>query len=187
MARWLALLVACFLIGCGSGYELTPEEQAIADTFDLFDEFADAVSKAGSVTVFEGLPHEMLEKDLFDKEKATKPNIEIDGYSFYSSPMNVSDSDLKELKDLVTSSRTFQPYRGGKACGGFHPDYGLAYQVGNGELTVLLCFGCGDMHSRYNDLVIDCEMSDGGKRRLKDVLWKYHVNRPATNVPNYRN
>lgn len=186
VSRLWALALVASLVACQDGGELAPEDQAIADSFEFFNEFSDIVVKHDSVTVYEGLPHDMFEAELLNQEKSSKPTIEIEGYWFYASPLDMKQDDLSELLDLLESRRNFRTYQGAKACGGFHPDYAAVFAVGHDEMSALLCFGCGEMQAFFRGKTLYCEMSDRGVERLKEQLWKYQVNRPKSTVPNYR-
>ena len=100
------------------------------------------IEKATSLTIFEGLPHQRWEPDTLAKELEEKKTFKIDEYPFYETPVAASEATIKELMALCRSRKTFQPFGGPKACGGFHPDWCLELNNGTSACHILICFGC---------------------------------------------
>ena len=82
-----------------------------------------ALEKAEKVTVYEGLPHQMSEKGLLEKELKDKKTVKHHGFPFYAGAISPKEEVAKELTALCGDEKTFRLYRGEKKCGGFHPDW----------------------------------------------------------------
>jgi hypothetical protein len=203
-AYWLQLdracvkAVTCFLIaafqtGCTDHGKGPPPASAYvydrpgfddqarenAKSFQQFGAFAAALHHGRLDKVYEGLPHDIFERELFESEKRNKETIKTDGYDFYARPITVSPELTTQLRHLLTSKTSFVPFQGYKACGGFHPDWGLVWGEGSDSWTVLLCFGCSEMIVIKNgEQEIYCDIWDLAP--FESLLNPLHTNRPKT-------
>jgi hypothetical protein len=163
------------LVGCSTVSESNPSN-SLADLPLLLEQ----LGKAERLELFEGLPHQNMEPDLFDRERARTQTIDFDGFSFYATPIDIDAETAAELRGLVTEASNYVAYTDDtlKACGGFHPDWLLAATIGNKTLRLHVCFGCEDFRI-YADgrLVIWCEIADAD--RLANVLKPLRSRRPA--------
>jgi hypothetical protein len=136
--------------------------------------FVNAILKAESIVVYEGLPHQLYERDLLEEELTTKDVHVLHGYPFYREPLEVTAKDAQALAAILSKPSTWRPFSGEKKCGGFHPDYAVEFKTGNNRCLALLCFGCsegklftGDGEWRFN-------MSLGPRK----ILEAYQKHRP---------
>ena len=68
--------------------------------------------------------------------------VQIHGFRFYDFPLPLSTAESAELRRLLTNKSTYERLTDGKLCGGFHPDYSIAWRRGEQVFYVLICFGC---------------------------------------------
>ena len=106
--------------------------------------FTEAVRRADKVVLYEGLPHQFFEKRLLEEERRTKAVVELDGYPFYQEPLPLAAQDAEYLSELLSDPAAYQPWKGEKLCGGFHPDYAVEWHVGTSRYRALVCLGCGE-------------------------------------------
>jgi hypothetical protein len=131
-----------------------------------------SIAWAETVTVYEGRPHQNMEYDLFKAERESKPSITLHDFSFYAEALTIDSADVAELRRIIADAASYKKYRGPKKCGGFHPDYAVAWD----EFTVLICFGCGEIKILGPGGESIFDMRNPGE--LKQVLKKYQRNRP---------
>lgn len=140
--------------------------------------FADAVRRADHVALYEGLPHQLFEKSLLEEERRTRAVVEWNDYPLYPEPLALNAGDAERLTALLGDPVAYQPWKGEKLCGGFHPDYAVEWHVGARRYRALVCLGCGEFTlsggwglSRYN-------MHRTTGEALADLLRGYRKNRP---------
>lgn len=174
MLKRLSLWAWILAIGCSSD-RLHP-----SDSLDELPTLLGHFRQAERLELFEGLPHQHMEKDQYERERARTQTIELDGYSFYATPISLDEKTTATLRRLVTSSANYQAYPGdvAKACGGFHPDWLLAATVGSDVYRLHICFGCHDFRIYANDdMLLWCEIADVDQ--LAAVLKPLRNSRPA--------
>lgn len=167
----LALLVA-------AGFALAAGPKEPSTDLANHAPLAAAIQKAGTVTVYEGLPHQANEKAALDAELKAKKTVPRHGFPFYAEPLVVSADERKALTALTADPKSVQKFGGPKKCGGFHPDYLVEWGTGDDAVRLLVCFGCHEvrMYGPKNDLYAD--MSDAGLHGLEKILKPLRKNRP---------
>ena len=136
---------------------------------------------ATDLEVFEGLPHQLLERELLACELESNDTIEIKGFPFYvPSSSDLSAVGGKELIEALSDSSHYsrQQLLEFKKCGGFHPDYAIGWNDDLGKNYVLICLGCHEIEFsneldsyRYD---ISCDLYS----RLSSLLSVHDVRRP---------
>lgn len=139
---------------------------------------AGRVRLAREVTLLEGLPHQLVEHGSFLRELQTRANVEFAGYAFYKRPLPLADADREALREIFTDARTFRAYSGPKKCGGFHPDYAVAWGRGGATERLLVCFGCHEILVANADQQLIADLPGPAYERLRAILSKYHAQRP---------
>jgi hypothetical protein len=143
----------------------------------------DTVRHADRLTLYEGLPHPTYEEEAFREELKTKQTIQLSGFPFYRETLDLKVEDAKTLRGLLGDKRTYQPYRGEKKCGAFHPDYAVEWSSGGQVYRCLICFGCsearfdGPKGQSFHDLRYEGHGRDR-RMRLLDLLKTYRKHRP---------
>ena len=167
--RILLFVGSLSLVSCSA----TPEEQQRTA-------FTAAVKSAGSPLLFEGLPHQGCERDLFNRELASKKVVVLDGFHFYEKPLSLSELDEKSLSALLCDRRCHipRPVNAVKACGGFHPDFCLEWHKGEDTYRVQICFGCSEAQTIGPELKVLWDMDDNYRKQIVDILRLYRLNRP---------
>lgn len=165
VVRWLrsTTVVAglCLFCGCAGG---SPEGRTIR--------------QAGTLTLYEGLPHPMYEADSLESEKKAKPTIELHGFPFYREPLALRAGDEEKLKEVLGDARSFDSYSGEKKCGGFHPDYAVGWSVAGTPYVCLICFGCAEFRLYGPAGEAEYDISRAARGRLTSLLASYQQNRP---------
>ena len=176
MNRRPALLFLFILAGCSGPNETVP--------------YLGSLKRGVKLTVYEGLPHQMFEADLLEKERKTKPIVKFtvtpkatqtetkktENYAFYKTPLKLKDEDLESIRDLLSSANTYSAWAGAKACGGFHPDFAVEWTSDGKTMRALICFGCGEiiLAGGGQDLLYD----NTNSKELEKILKQYQRNRP---------
>ena len=173
MIRTISLLASVLLIGTLSAKQPAPASETASS------KIRQAMAEATSVTVYEGLPHQMFERDLLAAESKRKDTEKIGSFRFYTPGITAVNSE--GLKRILSSSDTIQVFRGEKFCGGFHPDYAVQWSDKDGSrFYAQICFGCHEIiySDGKNDFRYDFE--DEPFKKLKKELEPYAKKRPRT-------
>jgi hypothetical protein len=169
----LMLAICSFLQGCGG---------LMGKDRDAFRPISSAIARASSATLYEGLPHQNSEPDSLKQELDTKQTIQIREFPFYERPLPITDADIKILRQLATVSGNFSSYPKGvaKACGGFHPDYCVAWKDGDATYEMLICFGCREAMFYGPTQKLLVEIRSKTFERFMATLQQYRDQRPDT-------
>jgi hypothetical protein len=99
----------------------------------------EALKKGVPITIHEGIKRFA---SLGSTEEALKRRGEwlIDLFQFFKT--GTVDRDTKALRDLLLKEGALGTWSGGKACGGFHPDFAITWKVAERDVSLMLCFGC---------------------------------------------
>ena len=146
MIRVLIFFFAASIAGCASRpvrpeptTQLPESERTLKD----ISVFIAAIAQAKTVTVYEGLPHQAFERDAYAIEVKRPDLVWFEGFPFYAKPLNVPEAEKKSLTAIVSRPTAHVPFRGYKACGGYHPDYAVVWTDRDGKKSgSLICFGC---------------------------------------------
>ncbi len=137
------------------------------------------ILRAGSISLYEGLPHAMYEPESLAAEKKAKPTIELHGFSFYRQALAPSGGDQAKLKASLGDAGSYSPYSGEKKCGGFHPDYAVEWTVAGEPYACLICFGCGEIKVFGPKGEATYDVPREARERLKILLAPHRRNRPV--------
>ncbi len=172
-------------------------EDTSIDYNKFYPPLAAQIKQAQSVVLYEGLPHQIFEKDSLDRELDTKQTVEIHQYPFYREPLPLTKEDATTLITLFCDGKTIKPdsayvsmgYRtqnpdgsfttAGRACGGFHPDYCIEWHVNGKQFYMQVCFGCCMVKIFGPEGALRCDIDSSDDGPLGKVLRHYHKNRPA--------
>jgi hypothetical protein len=124
---FLASLSACAVLPRASGAADFPELSA--NELVEFTPISQGVSRASTLILYEGLPHPLREAEQFKRELATKKTVRFHDYPFYEGPLHVAANDIGTLRRLSANPDSYWSYGGPKLCGGYHPDYCLAWRT----------------------------------------------------------
>jgi hypothetical protein len=181
-----AITLLIFVSGCSehrSGTTGPPPASAYTESFKNFDELADFISSSGSLEIYEGLPHDVWERNAYESEKSSKDTVQIEGTYFYRKPVEVPEEAKRQLKTLSVAKSSFVPYGGPNACGGFHADWCLVWKNGDDVRSVHICFGCHEMMSFKNGTrQVYCDISD--QSRFQALLNPLRAQRPSESRSN---
>jgi len=151
-----------------------------AESFKLLPEFSRGIQGCDTLVVYEGLPHQMTEKDVFQREMARTKTVEIERHRFYAKPVPISAEAAEKLRKLYVKKGTFAPSEGVKYCGGFHPDWCLQWTRGSQTWTVHLCFGCNEMMTFHGGKTLETYIHSGNvSDQFRAILAPYQKERPA--------
>jgi hypothetical protein len=128
---------------------------------------------AREVTAYEGLPHQIEERELLEQERRENPTLRLRGFDFYEGPLEVGDGAAGELSRWLGERDNFREWNGPYKCGGFHPDYAVEWKGGGGRVLVLICLGCCEIRA-YRGLLgvrpVQLHMSQDACRRVGELL-----------------
>ena len=168
------MLASVLLVGCLSAKQPAPASE------DASSKIRQAIAGATTVTIYEGLPHQMFEHDLLAAESKRKDTEKIGAFRFYTPAIAAVAPEV--LKRILSSSDTIQVFSGEKRCGGFHPDYTVQWTSEDGSrFFAQICFGCHEIiySDGKNEYRYDFENKPFEK--LKKELALYAKKRPKSN------
>ncbi len=149
---------------------------AVRETYSLHAEFADSLGRATELRLFEGLPHPTWEADLHSAEIKGKETVRIQGYRFYAYPIEPSQADKERLVALYSDGVHIVPFKFFKMCGGYHPDWCIAWKDGDEECCASFCFGCGESDTISGDRKMTCDLENS--KAFKSVFDRHRRSRP---------
>jgi hypothetical protein len=129
-------------------------------------------------TLYEGLPHQFVEHELFLRERNRKSVIESHGYLFYKRPLPLRAADAAAVREALLEASNYKPYSGPKSCGGFHPDYQLVWGKGRAAREAQICFGCREIKLFNNTQTLVADLPNTAFLHLRVLLDKYRAQRP---------
>lgn len=141
--------------------------------------YLQAVARAETLTLYEGLPHPREEK-LMAEEIKKSSTVVLSGFHFYAQRRSPREADVRPFRQLSSDYRSFEPYGGPKFCGGYHPDWCLEWQLGDdGEVYQLfICLGCHEAHFVGPRGELRVDIQSPAYERFRDLLKPYDKNRP---------
>jgi hypothetical protein len=116
---------------------------ATAKFLRQFAYLSTSIADADQLDVLEGLPRASTE--TLDRTGANSDTVEIDGWDFYSKPLELTPAVSNRLRMTLLDYASFQPYSGGKFCGGFHPDFCVQWKYRGASYHALVCLGCNEI------------------------------------------
>lgn len=141
--------------------------------------FVAKLQKIDSLRLFEGLPHQMFASQLHQQELRTKKTVSLHAFPFYEEILELREADAAQLTLIFRDRKSFKPFSGPKACGGFHPDYCLEWHGSQEIYQALVCFGCHEVMLFGPDVELYCEIGDKTWSLLWTLLEPYNKNRPG--------
>lgn len=151
---------------------LEPESVSIKES----DQFRETLMKATEIMVFEGLPHQTWQHKQLEEELQRQDITKIWDFPFYTPSVKASNAD--QLKRLLGSPAAIQIYGGPKACGGYHPDYCVAWTVNSFTFYAQICFGCHEVVFYDGKKSFKYDMNKGVDESFKELLKIYAKKRP---------
>ena len=171
MIRSIKLLTSYLLVASLSAKEPVPASKEDSSEIRL------AIAQAAKLTVYEGLPHQMFERDLLVAESKRKDTEMIGSFRFYNPSIAVNNP--KTLQRILASSDTIQIFQGEKLCGGFHPDYAVQWADEAGiSFNAQICFGCQEIIYSVGKNQYRYEISEDAIGQLRNELVTYANKRP---------
>jgi hypothetical protein len=64
----------------------------------------------------------------------------------------------------------YQPYRGPKLCGGYHPDYCFEWHSSQGTVYGLLCTGCHEVILIGGGTEVHCDLNSASAKDVERLL-----------------
>ena len=158
-----------------SAVKLPPEEHSLTD----IGVFIAAIPSSAEVVVYEGLPHQMWDHDLYVIELRRPDIVWFEGYPFYEKPLAVPADERAELAAIIRRKEAHVPFAGYKLCGGYHPDYAVVWKK-DGKISggSLICFGCHEWKNFTAQGRLHEDLEPGAYAELQEILGKYTVQRP---------
>jgi restriction endonuclease len=140
----------------------------------------EGIAKTKTVSLLEGLPHQLYEREALAKERKEQTTVELHGYPFYAEDRKVGDKEAKTLSTACTSAAAFERFEIPKPCGGFHPDWCIVFRGdGNEEVyRVLVCFGCHEARLYGPSTDVYTDLTEPAFKILQDTLKPHQKRRP---------
>lgn len=134
--------------------------------------------KNPNLSVLEGLPHQMFEKQSYLKQLQRKDITKIAKYPFYAEKS--APKQDKALRTFLQSKTIAAPFTGEKACGGFHPDYALVWTDEQDKThAALICSGCGELlYVPHSGSPQRFDLAKNAKTTFSVLLQAHRKNRP---------
>lgn len=87
--------------------------------------------------------------------------------------------EIEPLRRLACAADSYWSYGGPKLCGGFHPDYCLAWKDGEAAYHFLICFGCHEvkLYGPRTELILDLRKESYAA--FKAALETHRAQRPT--------
>jgi len=136
------------------------------------------ISHCKELVLYEGLPHPEAHEELFTNELKEKRTIKLEGHAFYEEQVSPKEDLGERLRELCSDRANLGRYRGGKFCGGFHPDWCLEFRDDGRVYRVLVCFGCREAQIIGPDHKLMSELAKSGYTELHAVLSPLRKNCP---------
>jgi hypothetical protein len=178
-SRFFVLGLFCLLsIGCANSaerlFDLPRADRSLGD----ISKFLSAVASADEVHVYEGLPHQAWDRELYESERKRSDLVWFEGYPFYAKPLDVTSDEKKALTALALRKDAHVPFSGMKLCGGYHPDYAIVWTKGGKRSGALICFGCHEWKNFTPEGRLYEDLGKAAYDELRAILAKYVVQRP---------
>ncbi len=181
MTRLGPLLAALLIAGCTSQPQPAIEglPPPLADTdFSRLPALLAGV-QGGDVALSEGLPSRFWEPQLREQELLTKRTFDRRGHPFYADSPALEPGHAEALTALCAARASFAPYRAGKSCGEFHPDFCVEWKSDDAATSVLIGLECGEVEILGPAGELHCDLSNGAAQALRALLKGYAHQRPA--------
>jgi len=177
---FLAVLVGC--TGRPQRPESTTELPADKRSLKDISLFIAEVERAETVVVFEGLPHQLFERGLFEVEVKRSDLVWFEGFPFYAKPLEVSVADKKALTMIALRADGHVRWSGYKLCGGYHPDYAIIWSRDGKKSGSLICFGCHEWKNFTTAGRLYEDLGEPAYTELRAVLSRYSRQRTTQKI-----
>ncbi len=148
-----------------------------------FEVAATTLLSATDVTLYEGLPHRLFEREKCEAEAKSKAVFRSHGELFYELPLPVTESEAVVMRSTFSRGENYwaRDPEVMSLCGGFHADYALRWSVNGEHYEMQFCFGCSDVDLHTPNGLVSLGM--GSRRQdgdpFQDVLLGHRAQRPA--------
>ncbi len=156
-------------------------EQKKPPTIEASAIYRATVAAAKTIEVFEGLPHQMWDKELLAVELKRKDTQVICKFPFYTPSTTASNSEA--LRKLLSSADSITEYGVPKRCGGYHPDYCVSWLAGETTYHALICFGCHEIIFYDGKTSLIYDLKNKAPEQFQKLLAIYEVKRPKRTDP----
>jgi hypothetical protein len=127
--------------------------------------------------IYEGLPHQSQQRKALAVE-LTKSPFTRHNFWFYRSALPAEVEHQAILARLLSDPSSFRKFAGPKKCGGYHPDYAVAWKIGEVEIEFHFCRGCHEARIYGGDTQIYVDLDEAAYLTLEKVWPTYAINRP---------
>lgn len=141
-------------------------------------EARDALAKAKSFTLSEGLPHPSTETEIFTIEAGRRDTQKIEGFFFYKPDLKPDPATANKIRQIITNPANITEWEQ-KRCAGFHPDWSLTWRKGWSKQRALVCFGCSELIFIAGDTQLRYNLTPAALKQLKPLLTPFQTKRPA--------
>jgi len=136
------------------------------------------MEKAKTVTLLEGLPHQLYEGKSLAKERKDQKTVEWHGFPFYIEELPAGEKDVQRLQVILANVKAFKRFEIPKPCGGFHPDWCVVFRNDKEVYRVLVCFGCQEARLYGPTTDVYTDLDERAFKVLETTLKPYQKKRP---------
>ena len=141
MKRCLLLLPLLFLASCATCWR--GGEPLRTNELKSLHAVAADLRTAKNIVVYHGLAHPVRDKEIYQQQLKTVPNVEFAGFRFHKKPEPVSPQLVRSVVKLYSDPASHQALASPKStCAGYHPDYALVWSNQKGRRVLQICYGC---------------------------------------------
>jgi len=190
MKQNLLLLINCLVLTQATVFG--SEARLTENHLSKFAPIAEGIKRATELRLYEGLPHQTFEKEALETELRSKKTVQIQKFPFYEQTLDILFEDIELLKQLCVDGANYKSnfgttkhpdgsesvWKTSKFCGGFHPDYCLAWKDGDVTYDLLICFGCQEMTFFGPKTALNADIREHAYQKFETILKKYRGQRP---------
>ncbi len=133
--------------------------------------FTKSLQAAPLVLLYEGLPHQTWEPIGLANELLHKRWVTVHAFPFYESPLAISNTDQRALRELLSDPSIYALDAGGKLCGEFHPDFTVVWRGKKQICSLHLCMGCNEAKFTEENRSVHCGIQPACWTPLWDI-WR---------------
>lgn len=126
------------------------------------------IGDATTVELYEGLKRTGM--NAFVMAEPDEDTFKVLSHTFYKPKLTLTALDTTTLQGICSDYRSFAGYRGGKFCGGFHPNVLIRFSGPDGQIDMLLCFGCSEALIKTDEKNVMLEIESPAYKKFRELI-----------------
>jgi hypothetical protein len=131
--------------------------------------FLDVLASDRPIAIHEGTPRPGHYQD--PQTEKTRGVVSFGLFKFFKT--GVAERDLSSLRSLLAKEGTITEWGGGKACGGFHPDFCVTWLEGRDRVVVHICLTCHEVRIEKGAASFLYDLGKESYDELKEELERF--------------